>query len=263
MTPRVSVIIPTYNNADTIDVALRSILDQTLRDIEIIVVDDASTDGTLQAARAAAAGDARVRFITAPDDPHRFDKRLNRNINAGWSARNAGLAVARGEYITFQDGDDASLLNRLEIQLGLIEQYNATHITTQCVRFDHMLVGTMYEGPLPAPTMGPQEIYALSQRSKGVVAKLSPWLNTNVPFRIKRLRVVNKLFFGTLDIYPGAGNSPLLKREVLGRVQFRPLSARVWPSFMGRGADRDFNFAIAEAFKDSYFFDIPLYLWRK
>ena len=65
-----------------------------------------------------------------------------------------------------------------------------------------------------------------------------------------------------MEDYPGTGNSPLFKREVIDKVIFRKLSERIWPSFMGRGADKDFNFQVAETFKNSYHFGIPLYLWR-
>ena len=111
--------------------------------------------------------------------------------------------------------------------------------------------------------LNPKEIYLISQKAKGIVAKISSSLNKLVPFHYKRLRLINKLFFGTLAPYPGAGNSPLFKREVIEKVKFRKLKERVWPSFMGRGADRDFNFQVAETFKNSYTFFIPLYLWRQ
>ena len=50
--------------------------------------------------------------------------------------------------------------------------------------------------------------------------------------------------------------------EVKERIKFRPLRKRVWPSQRGRGADRDFNFAVAEEFKKSICLRLPLYLWR-
>ena len=116
---------------------------------------------------------------------------------------------------------------------------------------------------MPEPALRLNDIYKLSQKTKGLIAKMFPDLNVHIPFRFKRLRVINKFFFGSLAPYPGAGNSPLFKREVVDKVKFRKLSDRIWPSFMGRGADRDFNFQVAETFKNSYFFPIPLYLWRK
>ena len=260
--PLISVIIPTHNNADTIGVALRSILDQTITDIEVLLVDDSSTDDTLAVAQRETKGDTRVKFLTAPDDPHRYDIKLKRNVNAGWSARNAGLSVAQGAYITFQDGDDASLLNRLEIQLALLQKCNAAHITTNYKTLDFSLLGTTYDEPfVTQATMGPKEIINLARKTKGFIPTLYPKLNCIIPFHYKRLRFIHKLFFGSLDPYPGAGNSPFFKKEVAEKVQFRPLPQRIWPSFMGRGADRDFNFQVAETFGNSYFFDIPLYLW--
>jgi len=110
--------------------------------------------------------------------------------------------------------------------------------------------------------LGPEELYGLSQRSKGFVAKISKSFNAAIPFPWKRKRLINKLFFGSLENYPGAGNSPLFKREVIEKVQFRKLKDRIWPSFMGRGADKDFNFQVAETFKNSHVFFIPLYMWR-
>jgi glycosyltransferase involved in cell wall biosynthesis len=260
--PLISVIVPTYNNERTLGMALDSILAQTHRSLEVIVVDDASTDGTKAVAQRYAVHDPRVRVIEAPEDPQRFDPTLNRNINAGWSARNAGLAVARGEYLTFQDGDDASLLNRLEIQLSLLKRHDATHLTTSCAPFRNESVGTSHAGPLPEPAMGPARIAALARRAKGLVPTYAPALNRLIPFRYKRLRGLNKLFFGSLEPYPGAGNNPFFRREVAERVRFRPLREREWPSFMGRGADRDFNFKVAETFGNSYYIDVPLYLWR-
>ena len=110
--------------------------------------------------------------------------------------------------------------------------------------------------------IGPNELYDMSQRSKGFIAKISTKTNRAIPFYIKRRKIINKFFFGSLENYLGAGNSPLFTREVIEKVKFRQLSERVWPSFMGRGADKDFNFQVAETFKNSYVFFIPLYMWR-
>lgn len=260
----ISVILPVHNNCATVRAAIDSIRRQTYPRLEIIVIDDASTDDTAAVAQSIAREDSRVSYYKLEEgDPNRIDTSLGRNVNAGYSARNYGFTKARGEIITFQDGDDVSLLNRIEVQYGLLTKYNATHITTGWLPFEEDLLGTHANETSAGPALGPEEIYALSQRAKGLIAKISPALNAYVPFRYKRLRVINKLFFGSLIAYPGAGNSPLFKREVMKKVRFRKLKDRVWPSFMGRGADRDFNFQVAEAFKNSYFFDIPLYLWRK
>lgn len=263
--PLISVIIPVYNCEKTVAVAIQSILDQTYRNLEVIVVDDNSTDGTRAVVERLADLDSKIKIVEGKDDPERFDKILNRNVNAGYSARNTGFENVHGEYVTFQDADDASLLNRIEVQYGLLKKYNSTHLTMDWIKFNPACLGKKLEVKAfennPA-IIGPEELYEMSQRSKGSIAKISSGLNTLITFHYKRKRILNKFFFGSLENYPGSGNSPMFKREVIEKVQFRKLKDRVWPSFTGRGADKDFNFQVAETFKNSHMISIPLYMWR-
>lgn len=104
--PLVSVIIPTHNRDRTISRALNSVLNQTYKNIELIVVDDASTDNT--AVVVGSFNDERIIYI-------RLDNRSGAN-----AARNVGISVAKGEYIAFQDSDDEWLLEKLERQLEAI-----------------------------------------------------------------------------------------------------------------------------------------------
>ena len=90
---KVSVIVPVYNVKRYIERSMRMIMGQTLRDIEIICVDDGSTDGSGAILDGLAAADRRIRVISQA------------NSGAG-TARNAGLAVAHGEYVFFFDPDD-------------------------------------------------------------------------------------------------------------------------------------------------------------
>lgn len=92
--PLVSVILPVFGVAPYIEAAIRSAQKQTLYDIEIIPVDDASIDGSAHLVRELALGDKRIRPVF-----------LAKNIGQGF-ARNEGLKVARGKYIWFLDGDD-------------------------------------------------------------------------------------------------------------------------------------------------------------
>jgi glycosyltransferase involved in cell wall biosynthesis len=266
--PLISVIIPVHNCEKTIGLAIDSIFHQTYENFEIVVVNDRSSDDTKKVVQRIARANNKIKLVEVKtDDLNRFDVKLNRNINAGYSARNTGFKHAQGEYITFQDADDTSLLNRIEVQYELLKKYNATHITTDWIRFDEKYIGKKFDIDTfskkhKIEIICPEELCVLSQKTKGFVAKLSPALNACIPFHFKRLRVINKLFFGSLTPYPGAGNSPFFKREVIEKIKFRALKNRIWPSFMGRGADRDFNFQVAETFQNSYIFFIPLYLWR-
>ena len=266
--PLISVIIPAYNSAKTIAGAIQSIQDQTCRDLEIIVVDDNSTDNTKEAVERIAKTDPRVKYFLLPfDDPNRFNKR-GRNINAGYMARNYGFEKVRGEWLTFQDADDASLVNRIEVQYNLAKKYRATHVCIDWQMWnpaylDKKLDVDQIFKKYGDVMMTPKEISELSKKTKGFIIPLLGPLNHMIPPEWKRLPVINKIFFGSLAPYPGAGNSPFFKREVIEQVIFRPLAKRIWPSFMGRGADRDFNFQVAETFCNSYTFFLPLYLWRQ
>ena len=98
---KVSVIMPIYNAEAYLHPAIDSVLDQTLKEIELICVDDGSTDRSLDIIKEYQKNDSRVRIIT--------------ENNAGPSmARNKGLARARGEYVIFLDADDFSELTMLE-----------------------------------------------------------------------------------------------------------------------------------------------------
>lgn len=109
----ISVIIPTHNRRELLLRSARSVLAQTERDLELIVVDDASTDGTQLAVEEMQRLDARVRY-----------ERLERNGGA-CAARNRGIRLARGEYIAFQDSDDVWLAQKLEVQKRMLERTGA------------------------------------------------------------------------------------------------------------------------------------------
>ena len=107
----ISVVIPAYNRARTIERSIRSVLDQTFRDIEVIVVDDCSTDDT--EGIVTRIGDERVRYDRLP-------------VNSGACvARNRGVELAKGDYIAFQDSDDEWLPQKLQAQMDALRENNA------------------------------------------------------------------------------------------------------------------------------------------
>ena len=105
--PRVSAIVTTHNRAELLPRAVDSVLSQTYRDLELIIVDDCSSDNTPEVV--AGFDDRRIRSIRHPD---------NRRPSA---ARNTGIASARGEYIAFLDDDDEWLPAKLEKQVALLD----------------------------------------------------------------------------------------------------------------------------------------------
>jgi glycosyltransferase involved in cell wall biosynthesis len=105
----VSVVVPAFNRERFLAAAVQSALDQTYTRLEVIVVDDGSTDGTPEVARTLALADPRVRVV--------------RRTNGGpASARNTGLEAARGEYVSFLDSDDVYLPGKLASHVKFFEQ---------------------------------------------------------------------------------------------------------------------------------------------
>jgi glycosyltransferase involved in cell wall biosynthesis len=115
--PKVSVVMPAYNAAAYIEEAIQSVLRQTFRDFEIVVIDDGSTDGT---AEVVAATGAPVRLL--------------RQANGGAaSARNRGIEAARGEFVAFLDADDLWHPRMLRAQLeAFARQPEAGLVFTNC-----------------------------------------------------------------------------------------------------------------------------------
>src|SRR3569832_1930679 len=100
--PLISVVIPVYNEEKRIGRAIRSIQNQTYKNLEIIVVDDGSTDGTAEVVKQIAKEDPRVTFHTNPQPAARTNLR-GYDINSGFAARNYGFKIAKGEWLTTQD----------------------------------------------------------------------------------------------------------------------------------------------------------------
>ncbi len=122
--PRVSIVIPTYNRGCALEPTIRSVIQQTYRDWELIIYDDGSTDDTLAVARAYTE-DPRVRVVTAP----------NMGVAA---ARNAGYAETDRQtpYVIFLDHDDVwepDALTTMVEQLDSHPEWPSVHCTARCV----------------------------------------------------------------------------------------------------------------------------------
>lgn len=102
--PLISAIIPTYNHGNYIGRSISSVLSQTFTDYEVIVVDDGSTDGTLE----------RLRVF---GDNIKYHRQANRGLG---SARNAGLALAKGKYVQLLDADDSIAPEKFEMQVPVL-----------------------------------------------------------------------------------------------------------------------------------------------
>ncbi len=143
--PEISVIIPCYNRASLVGETIENVIRQSLPPAEIIVVDDGSTDASVEVIRSFG---SKVKLI----------QQANQGPGA---ARNAGLNMASGEFIQFQDSDDLFSLNKLEAQSKLLEQTGADIVFSPWVKLKidgrlvslerHVLQQAMPPGKLSLP----------------------------------------------------------------------------------------------------------------
>lgn len=117
----ISVIIPTYNCAQYLPITIKSVIEQTYQDWEIIIIDDGSTDNTVEVVK-----------------PYLFYNNIHfiRQHNQGpAAARNLGIAKATGKYVAFLDADDLWDKRKLELQLAFASESNTGIVLSSIIRF--------------------------------------------------------------------------------------------------------------------------------
>lgn len=112
MKSKVSVIVPIYNAAVFLRTTIKSIQNQTHSDLEIILVNDCSTDNSLEICKDMAVYDSRIKIV---------DKKVNSGVD---NARFSGIDAASGEYITFVDADDSLCYDAVDTWLNIFKEYN-------------------------------------------------------------------------------------------------------------------------------------------
>lgn len=115
--PVVSVIIPTYNSAATIEQTIESVLSQSFIDLEVIVCDDGSSDDTADLVESIRQSDPRI--VLSPAE---------KNFGGPAAPRNRGIALSRGKWIAFLDSDDLWMQHKLKLQLKVASDFNADFV---------------------------------------------------------------------------------------------------------------------------------------
>src|SRR5271166_1487343 len=162
-TPRISVVVAFFNNEDDLGDCLDSIAAQSLADLEVIMVDDGSTDRCAQIARAKAAADPRF-MLLQPEH------------GGPGGARNRGVERASGEFLAFVDGDDVLPANAYELLLHALEQSGSDFVS-----------GAVYR-------VGPKGIYPSALHSLALKGRQTGTHITRTPRLLYDVTVWNKLF---------------------------------------------------------------------
>lgn len=232
---KVSVIIPTYNRGALIVEAIESVLAQTFQDLEIIVVDDGSTDDTLE----------RL-------EPYRSAISIVKTDHGGAAhARNAGLSAAKGKYVAFLDSDDRYLPHKLALQVQILDQFPDVGMVYS--EFSSFGQGTAEEFHLKTYHAGAfrnGETYdcyfnkSWSLRECGF--DCPPWSDRKI--------YVGEIFDHYLRFLLVFTNSALLRRSVLNVVGFQDESFPLFEEY-------EFTLRVAKRFPIA-FVDVPTYQLR-
>ena len=158
-TPRISVVVPFYNNADVLGDCLASIAAQTFRDLEVIMVDDGSTDDGARVARARAAADPRFTLVQVP------------NGGPG-KARNLGVERATGEFLAFVDGDDMLPPHAYEMLLHTLESSGSDFVSGAVQRIG---TGGVHSSALHERAIKGRKIGTHVTRSPELLYDISVW----------------------------------------------------------------------------------------
>lgn len=119
---KVSIVIPTSNNEDTIENTIKSCMNQDYKNIEIIVVVNNSSDNTLEKVMSLSKGDSRIRLIKSP-------------VGGRSISRNIGLLASSGDYINFLDADDKISINKIKESVEFLEQNNSYFAVAHSIKY--------------------------------------------------------------------------------------------------------------------------------
>ena len=189
---KVSVIVPVYNAEKYLPACLESILNQTLADFELLVVDDCSTDSSATIAESYRERfGGRLKIIS-----------LSENTGNPSIPRNVGLENSRGEYVFFVDNDDLLIQNALKTFYDLAENFRADVVYTQrgymCDEFGNVTVAALDKNssPVASPTLETGDIAERVENFLRTSYCWAPWAK----FVRRDLLIANKIFFPRVTI---------------------------------------------------------------
>lgn len=131
--PLISVIIPAYNSSQTIEEALKSVITQTYQNFEIIIIDDCSTDNTVEV----------IKEFIENHPKHKIILIVNKENSGPAKSRNRGIEISNGEYISLLDSDDFYVNNKLEKQIQFLKnnkEFIACSSYLQCFGLQNNIV---------------------------------------------------------------------------------------------------------------------------
>ncbi len=204
----VSIIMPTWQAASTVETAMRGLAEQSYPNLEVIVVDDASEDGTADVVEAFTRNDKRFRLVRSPD-----------NIGS-YACRNLALAHVRGDFVTVQDADDWSHPEKIASQVSHLQRSDAPYNLAMWVRTDNELrfrSNDVYSSRL----IGPDHSSAMFRSA--ILEKSGGWDNVRISADTELMWRIETSFgrpHGTFKSRRVLANCPLS----IGRIEEKSLT---------------------------------------
>ena len=189
--PKISVIIPVYNVEQYLRQCLDSVVNQTLKDIEIILVDDGSTDSSLSICNEYAQKDSRIKV-------------LKQNHKGAGAARNKGLEIARGEYLSILDSDDFFELDMLDTMLFESQKYDLDICICNSQDYDEQTQNFFNNNAIKKDLLPPIKVFSVNDIPMYIFQFCIGWswdklykrefvINSNLKFQ--NLRSTNDMLF--------------------------------------------------------------------
>ena len=226
MNPIVSVIIPVYNTEKYLNKCLVSVVNQTYRNFELIIIDDGSTDGSQKICDDFAVQDDRITVI-------------HQNNSGVSSARNVGIKVAKAEWIMFVDSDDVLELNALEVLLSNADKFNAQMLFASGYRKYGADENIIYSSQFDF------FVYQVQKYGKKIFNACFSGVSCIDSVYSDEERALEFLFYPVMKIY---------KRDCIKTLFNEKLS---W------GEDRVFNYQFVSACDTIVYVNIPIYHYNK
>jgi glycosyltransferase involved in cell wall biosynthesis len=242
--PRISVVIPTYNRANYLPQAIDSVLAQTCGPVEIVVVDDGSTDDTRKVVRAYG---NRVRYVYTQ--------------NGGVAhARNVGTCQSRGEYVTYLDSDDVLYPYMLELESRVLDRHPDVGVVYAEMSafddegfFDRFHLKTYHHSAYRNAEVTYDRIFE-SSAALAALDVLPASLRASDPALLERRAYFGKVFDSYLTNLIVFQNNVLYRRSVMTAVGLRNESIRHWQ-------EMEYLLRISRAYR-MCFVDVPTYKLR-
>lgn len=264
MLNKITIVLPVFNNIESLDNTLSSILDQTYKNFDVIIIDDNSTDGSSEILKKFA---DKYDFFYKKIYTDYESKFINGiNTDTGTSACNEALKYANTDWVV-TIGDEILLKNTMEIIFNLTKLFNYDHLILDVLNISKKQNSTLRKKKFDydkfvkkngLQSISTNNLVDFANSQIGIINKLFPKFSSKLKFKFKNTYFIKKLFYKNFLPLPGNAGGAIINKRIYKKIKYNYVDQRVYPSFNGRGTDRDYNLRIITKFKNSLKIALPI-----